>query len=132
MARVGSMADTDPIRGDLQQEIMKILWAADSASVEEVRTGLPDGRRGAYTTVQTVLNRLADRGLVRRNRQGKAIRYEAAISETDYVAGSLQRTLEGASDAARLSALTNLVEKLPAGEFEAISDLAEEINRRRS
>lgn len=126
------MADTDPIRGDLQQEIMKILWAADSASVEEVRTGLPDGRRGAYTTVQTVLNRLADRGLVRRNRQGKAIRYEAAISETDYVAGSLQRTLEGASDAARLSALTNLVEKLPAGEFEAISDLAEEINRRRS
>lgn len=126
------MADTDPIRGDLQQEIMKILWAADSASVEEVRIGLPDGRRGAYTTVQTVLNRLADRGLVRRNRQGKAIRYEAAISETDYVAGSLQRTLEGASDAARLSALTNLVEKLPAGEFEAISDLAEEINRRRS
>lgn len=126
------MADTDAIRGDLQQEIMKILWAADSASVEEVRTALPDGRRGAYTTVQTVLNRLADRGLVRRNRQGKAIRYEAAISETDYVAGSLQRTLEGASDAARLSALTNLVEKLPAGEFEAISDLAEEINRRRS
>lgn len=126
------MADTDAIRGDLQQEIMKILWAADSASVEEVRIGLPDGRRGAYTTVQTVLNRLADRGLVRRNRQGKAIRYEAAISETDYVAGSLQRTLEGASDAARLSALTNLVEKLPAGEFEAISDLAEEINRRRS
>lgn len=125
------MSDTDPIRGDLQQEIMKILWAGGGASVEEVRASLPAGRRGAYTTIQTVLNRLADRGLVSRDKQGRALRYEAAISETDYVAGSLQRTLQGASDAARLSALTNLVEKLPAGEFDAISDLAAEINQRR-
>ncbi len=126
------MSDTDPIRGDLQQEIMRVLWAAGGSSVEAVRAALPAKRRGAYTTVQTVLNRLADRGLVVRHRQGRTIRYEAAISETEYVAGSLQRTLEGASDAARLSALANLVEKLPAGEFNAISAAAAEIKRQRA
>ncbi len=46
---------------------------------------LPEARRGAYTTAQTVLNRLVDRGLVSRRREGRAFRYSATITEADYV-----------------------------------------------
>ena len=110
---------------------MRILWGTASASVEEVRKALPSKRRGAYTTVQTVLNRLADRGLVERRKEAKAIQYSARISEPEYVTGSLQRTLEGASEAARVSALANLVEELAPQDLDAISDIAAEIRTRR-
>lgn len=123
--------DSQPIRGDLQLEIMRILWGTASASVEEVRKALPAKRRGAYTTVQTVLNRLADRGLVERRKEAKAIQYSVRISEPEYVTGSLQRTLEGASEAARVSALANLVEELAPQDLDAISDIAAEIRTRR-
>lgn len=125
------MSDSGPIRGDLQQEIMRILWAGSGASVEGVREALPPDRQGAYTTVQTVLNRLADRGLVTRRKEGRMIHYAAAVSETDYLAGSLQRTLKGASEEARRSALTNLVEELGPKDLEAIADVAAEIRRQR-
>lgn len=93
--------------------------------------GLPARKRGAYTTVQTVLNRLADRGLVDRKRTGRAIQYAAKVSEADYVARSLQRALKGASDVARRSALANLVEDLPSQELEAIREIAGQIQGRR-
>lgn len=114
---------------------MKALWArspGSATSVEDVREALPPQRRGAYTTVQTVLNRLADRGLVVRQKKGRTIQYAAAVSEPDYLAASLQRTLKGASAEARRSALANLVEELGPQDLEAISDVAAEIRRRRN
>ena len=110
---------------------MRVLWRKEEAGVEEVRRALPKGRRGAYTTVQTVLNRLADRGLLNRRRVGKAIRYSPSISEADYVAGSLTRSLSGASEDARRTALASLVGDLREGELTEIRALARKIERER-
>ena len=97
---------------------MRVLWNAESASVEEVRQGLPPSKRGAYTTVQTVLNRLAERGLVKRNDQARAIRYSARFSEADYLSRSLRQTLNAASPQARRTALAGLVDDLKPEELE--------------
>lgn len=110
-----------------------MLWQiVDASSVEEVRQALPKSKRGAYTTVQTVLNRLAEGGLVNRRRSGRAIRYSARLSESDYVARSLQRSLAGVSEQARRSALASLVDELGPNEMKAVSALASEIRARRS
>ncbi len=106
------------IRGDLQRDIMRVLWGTESASVEEVRQGLPPDRQGAYTTVQTVLNRLAERGLVKRNEETRAIRYSARFSEADYLSRSLRQTLDEASPQARQTALASLVDDLDPSELE--------------
>lgn len=111
---------------------MRALWQVESASVEQVRSLLPAGKRGAYTTVQTVLNRLVERGLVDRRRSGRAMQYSARASEADYVAGSLHRTLEHASEEARRGALASLVEELPAEDLEALRKVAAKIQRRRN
>lgn len=110
---------------------MRVLWSVEDASVEQVRLALPAERRGAYTTIQTVLNRLAERGLLERARSGKALRYSAKVSEADYLSSSLHRALDGASSDARRSALANLVGDLGPEELEAISSRAREIRRRR-
>lgn len=97
---------------------MRVLWGTESASVEEVRQGLPPDRQGAYTTVQTVLNRLAERGLVKRNEETRAIRYSARFSEADYLSRSLRQTLDEASPQARQTALASLVDDLDPSELE--------------
>lgn len=110
---------------------MRVLWRIGRGTVEDVRTALPKQARGAYTTVQTVLNRLAERGMLSRERVGNVIVYAPRIDEGDYLARSLRQTLTGASDAARRSALASLVGGLDKQELDEIQKLAEEIDDRR-
>jgi predicted transcriptional regulator len=60
------------LRGSLQAEVMRIVWELSEATVDDVRAAQPRSRRAAYTTVQTVMNRLLERGLLERERRGKA------------------------------------------------------------
>ena len=46
---------------------------------------LPSRYRSAYNTVQTGLERLSDRGLLRRERSGNAFVYRPAVSEAEYL-----------------------------------------------
>jgi BlaI family penicillinase repressor len=50
-------------------EIMEVLWDLGNASVREMLDALPDRKRPAYTTVQTIVKRLEDKGAVRRSRR---------------------------------------------------------------
>ena len=59
-------------------QLMDVVWAAGQASIRELRDRLPESRRPAYTTVQTIVNRLEEKGAVRRARKiGNAHIYEA-------------------------------------------------------
>lgn len=125
------MRGKDPIQGSLQEQVMRVMWRLDRGSVEQVRKALPKRSRRAYTTIQTVLNRLAERGLLGREREGNVIFYSALVSEADYISGSLSRTLSGASDEARRAALANLVGDLDPAELGEIRELADQIDRER-
>jgi len=62
-------------------EIMDVLWPLGEASVREVRDALPADRRPAYTTVQTIVQRLEVKGAVRRSRKvGNALMFEPLIT----------------------------------------------------
>ena len=62
-------------------EVMDVLWEAGSSSVREIQERLPEKRRPAYTTVQTIVYRLEEKGAVRRARKiGNAHIFEPVIS----------------------------------------------------
>ncbi len=119
------------IQGELQSRIMRALWRLESGTVEQVRRALPKKSRGAYNTVQTVLNRLAERGLVARERRGNVIVYSPKLAEGDYLARSLHEDLEAASADARRAALATLVGELSADELEEIRALTAGLDNRR-
>ena len=124
---------TVQLQGELQMEVMRALWRRGRASsVDDVRDDLPERHRGAYTTVQTVLNRLAERGLLVRQRQGKAIFYAPKLSEAEYYSLSVRQTLSTASEDIRRTALAQLVGEMPPGELSEIEALAREVSRRRT
>jgi predicted transcriptional regulator len=48
--------------GDLERAVMDVAWSRPHVTVREVVSLLPAGRKPAYTTVMTVMNRLVDKG----------------------------------------------------------------------
>ena len=62
-------------------EVMGALWELGSASVREVQERLPEGKRPAYTTVQTIVYRLEEKGAVRRVKKvGNAHVFEPLVT----------------------------------------------------
>jgi len=118
-------------RGDLQIEVMNAVWRLGECTVEDVRAEQPERRRSAYTTIQTVLNRLVDRGLLSRSRQGRAFVYRAKMGESEYLARSIGERLAGASPDARRAALVTLVDDLGPDELDDMARRANRIRRNR-
>jgi len=74
---------------------MEQLWnAADGATVREVHTALEADREIAYTTVMTVLDRLAKKELVTRAREGRAWHYSAASTREALSAQAMRHTVD--------------------------------------
>jgi len=64
-----------------EMEIMGALWEIGQASVREIQERLPKRDRPAYTTVQTIVRRLQEKGAVRQVKTiGNAFIFEAAIT----------------------------------------------------
>ncbi len=62
-------------------EIMQVLWDLERGSVREIHEALSDKRRPAYTTVQTIVRRLEEKGAVQRLKKiGNALIFEPSIT----------------------------------------------------
>ena len=72
-------------RGDLKQQVLSVLLAADKAMTPgQVRDAIDADV--AYTTVMTVLNRLSEQGLAARRRTGRAYAYTAVVDRAEVTA----------------------------------------------
>lgn len=70
-------------------EIMDPLWKMGRASVREIQECLPEKKRAAYTTIQTIVRRLEEKGAVRQVRKiGNAHIFEPVVTK-DAVHGKM-------------------------------------------
>jgi predicted transcriptional regulator len=104
---------------DREADVMRILWERGPSTVTEVRDALNDTL--AYTTVQTILRILEDKGFAGHKEEGRQHRFHAVVEESD----------------ARQNALKHLLGKLFRGSSELLltqlvseSDLTPEQIRR--
>ncbi len=75
--------------GPLEAEVMEVMWSAPaSLSVRAVLGELNRGRRPplAYTTVMTVMSRLAEKDVLRRKKDGRGYVYETAVGDVAGIA----------------------------------------------
>lgn len=79
--------------GELEQAVLDVLWQLGSASGREVHDALA-GRGLAYTTVMTVLDRLARKDVVVREREGRAFRYAPRRSRAAMTADLMREALD--------------------------------------
>lgn len=71
--------------GELEAEILRSVWRLEDASAREVIEDLRYRRRPAYTTVNTVLWRLSEKGLLNRTLSGKSYRYTPTVSKDEFL-----------------------------------------------
>lgn len=94
MARTRSVSLTDA-----EARIMAVLWAHPHATVAEVVTALKPTRAVTYSTAQTMLRILEDKGYVTHEKVGRAFHYRPVVAERQ----------------ARQHALRHLVDRLFGG-----------------
>lgn len=70
--------------GELEGSVMAALWEAGELTTPEIHDLVGRPRGLAYTTILTVLQRLARKGLVNASQAGKRHRYTPALSESEY------------------------------------------------
>ena len=75
-------------------EILQMLWRDGPVTISEARRGLR--RRIGYTTVQTRLNRLTEKGAITRT-TGRPAKYRAAVAPEEASTGYLKLLLERVS-----------------------------------
>jgi predicted transcriptional regulator len=113
-------------RGDLKQQVLAVLLAADGPLTPgQVRDGLDADL--AYTTVMTVLNRLCEQGLAARRRAGRAFAYTAVADEAEVTARQMRRLLESGGD--RVAVLRRFIGVLSDDDERALVELIERIDR---
>ena len=104
--------------GELERAVMDVLWGhREPLSVRAVHEELT-GRNLAYTTVMTVLTRLAAKNVVRRERAGRAWLYTPRTSRDEYVAGLMLEALALTGD--RVSALTRFAHSVSTDEADTL------------
>jgi predicted transcriptional regulator len=73
--------------GELENEVMTRVWQWNRpVTVREVLEDLLRERELAYTTVMTVMDKLFQKGWLRREQEGRAFRYEPVSSREAYTA----------------------------------------------
>ena len=92
--------------GELERAVMEILWHRPAAaSVRDVHAELAPHRDLAYTTVMTVLDRLAKKGVCTRQLDGRAWLYLPAKSCIELHVDEVLDLIEGCSPTGRLEIL---------------------------
>lgn len=85
----------DHLLGELEAPIMRLMWARKAASVRDILDALNVGeRRLAYTTVMTVMSRLADKGLLSRERKGRMHVYRPTSTQADFLRQAATRRVQ--------------------------------------
>ena len=103
--------------GERELDIMQALWRLGPATVADVRMALhAQHKKVAYTTIQTMLNRLETKKLVARDTTDRVHRYRALLKQPKAVDSALKRLTQRFFEGSAEALVTRLVEKDLNGE----------------
>lgn len=72
--------------GELEAEVMEALWRREAASIREVWEDVRRRRPVVFNTIMTVMNRLVDKGLLRREDRRGNYRYSPRVKRERFLA----------------------------------------------
>ena len=116
--------------GPLERAIMDHLWveADNEVTVRNVLDS-PVGRRSAYTTIMTVMDRLWRKGYLSRKKLGKAYVYRVRRTRDQHVGDLVGRVLAGAGD--RRSAFLGFARSVDQKDLEQLREAIRQVERER-
>ena len=116
----------------LELECMNMLWPLGEATVREIRDRLIPRRARAYTTIMTIMDRLARKGVVERRKAGRAYVYRARLAAAEARSQALAQILENFFGGSKEALLAQLGATAAIGPAEAPANRPRHENQRAS
>jgi len=119
--------------GERELDIMQVLWRLGMATVADVQKAfLEQDKQIAYTTIQTMLNRLEAKKFVARDSTDRVHRYRALLKQPSATDNALKRLTQRFFGGSVEALVTRLVEKdLTDKQIERIQSLIDDHQRKR-
>ena len=117
---------------DAEMAVLRILWAHGPATVREAGVRLKPGKRcWAYTTIQTLLNRLEAKGYVASDKSGPAHVFRAIVTRDNLLFHRLRELADDLCDGTTTPLVKALVQRqrFTAEELDEFRRLIDEIDR---
>lgn len=113
--------------GELEKEIMGIVWESNQpVTVREVFNAIKVKRNIAYTTVMTIMGRLTDKGLLKKQKRGKAHVYKASYSKDKFlkkISRQIINNLLSSFGETSVVHFTEELEKIPASKRKHLAEI---------
>jgi BlaI family transcriptional regulator, penicillinase repressor len=116
--------------GELQAEVMEIVWEAGEATVSHVHERIGRRRRVTYTTVLTAMQKLEKKGWLTHRTEGRAYVYQPQRTREEAHAGLVHDLLKHAFRGDPRRMMTHLLEQHPMSD-EELADLRKLIDAHR-
>jgi len=104
--------------GETEMEVLHHVWDLGEARVAEVRERILDEREVAYTTVMTVMKKLAEKGYLKYRKEGRSYVYSAAVPQNEVQHTLLQRLMDKVFHGSPSALVQTLIQREPLGEQE--------------
>jgi len=119
---------------DAEMDVLQSLWREGPGTVRDLDARLrPVGRAWAYTTIQTLLNRLETKGYVKADKTGPAHVYRSSVTRDRFLSRRLRQLADEVCDGASTPLVAALVRggKFTSGEIDEFRRLIDEWDNNR-
>jgi BlaI family transcriptional regulator, penicillinase repressor len=102
------MADRPPDLGELERQVMQLVWQAGETTSDAIRERL--ARKPKESTVRTVLRRLEDKGYITHTVDGRTYVFRAAEPRPRVAAGAVKGIVDWLCDGSVEEVLVGMVD----------------------
>jgi predicted transcriptional regulator len=127
------MKSDKPVLTDQELEIMKIVWARETATVRDVYEEMLKRRKIAYTTVMTMMGILEQKGHLKKSAEDRAYVYTPSQPQREVVGNMVHDFVQRVFNGSAKPLLVHLVEdqKLSKDELDEIRKLLKDKRRKK-
>ncbi len=120
------MRGLDKVLGKLESEIMEIVWRKGcQVTIRDVYEEIQAGRKIAYTTVMTVMGRLATKKLLQKWSVGNTYYFLPTASRDEFTRSIVGRVLDSLLDDFADATLAHLIKRVQRDDLDTIRKLEE-------
>jgi predicted transcriptional regulator len=96
--------------GETEMEVLHHVWDLGEATVADVRERILEEREVAYTTIMTVMKKLADKGYLEYHKDGRTYVYAPAQEPNKVQHSLLRRLMESVFEGSPMALVQTLVQ----------------------
>ncbi|UMZ74579.1 BlaI/MecI/CopY family transcriptional regulator [Natranaerofaba carboxydovora] len=115
------------ILGDLEAEILEKVWEKEPVTVRTIYEDISVNKKIAYTTVMTVMTRLAKKGLLKQQKEGNAYIYTSIWKKDELLSYVVGKVMDGLFEDFEDVAVSKFIEKYKDEDEHKLKKLEEKL-----